>query len=113
MRRLLRSLTVTAAAVGALVLTGIPAQADPCDSMTGAGSLSTTANETHSLDRAHFVINAGCKDGSPTWGYFDYTDDGNGLRLSLTGVTAYIWGGNDALDPKTGRPQGTRIICGR
>jgi hypothetical protein len=115
-RRLLRSFTFTAVAAGAFVITGIHAHAQApagtCDYMTGAGWFNTTANQTHALGKASFVISAGCKDGSPTWGNLDYSDQGNGLQLTWMSMTAYIWAGNDASDPKTGRPHGTRIICG-
>jgi hypothetical protein len=112
MRRRLSTLTVTAVAACTLVFTGIPAQADPCDSMTGNGSFNTTADQTHSVARARFTILGGCKDGSPTWGHFQYTDAGNGLDLTWTSITAFIWAGDDAPDPSSGQPRGTRIICG-
>jgi hypothetical protein len=112
MRRWRSTLTVTAVAASTLVLTGIPAQADECDSMTGNGSFNTTANQTHSLAHAGFTILGGCKDGSPTWGHFEYTDDGNGLNVTWTSITAYIWAGDDPSDARSGQPRGTRIICG-
>ena len=111
MRRLLSALTVTAVAAGALVLTGI-AQADPCDSMTGNGSFNTTAHQTHPVAKAGFTILGGCKDGLPTWGHFKYTDEGNGLDLTWTSITGYIWAGDDAPDANSSKPRGTRIICG-
>jgi hypothetical protein len=112
MRRRLSTLTVTAVAACTLVLTGIPAQADQCDSMTGNGSFNTTAYQTHALAKASFTILGGCKDGSPTWGHFEYTDEGNGLNLTWRSITAYIWAGDDAPDARSGQPRGTRIICG-
>ena len=111
MRRLLWTLTITAATAGALVLTGI-AQAVQCDSMIGDGSFNTTAHQTHPVAKASYSIVGGCKDGSPTWGHFEYTDEGNGLNLSGTTITGYIWAGDDAPDAMSGQPRGTRIICG-
>ncbi|PYR45793.1 MAG: hypothetical protein DMF89_24155 [Acidobacteria bacterium] len=87
-------------------------QPDQCDFMTSAGWLNTTAHETHPLAKATFAVAGGCKDGSVTWGHLDYTDEGNGLNVTSTSITAYIWGGNDGADPKTGRAHGTRFICG-
>jgi hypothetical protein len=84
--------------------------ADPCDFMTSAGWLDTTANQTHSSAKARFALASGCKDGSLTWGHLTYTDQGNGLDLTSTSITAYIWGGNGGPDPK--KPLGTRIVCG-
>jgi hypothetical protein len=112
MRRPVPTLTATAAAA-ALLLMGVSAQAAPCDYMTGMGWFKTTAGQTHSLAKATFDIAGGCKYGSPTWGHLDYMDKGNGLRLRWTSMTAYIWGDNDAPDPKTGQPHGTRYICGK
>jgi hypothetical protein len=111
-RRLLSTLTITAVAAGALVLAGIPAQAEQCDSMTGGGSINTTANQTHPLARARFTIAGGCKDGTPTWGHFGYTDEGNGLDLTWTSITAYIWAGDEIPGGRGNQPRGTRIICG-
>jgi hypothetical protein len=111
MRKQLPPLTVMAVTVGALVLTGIPAHADACDYVTGRGWFNTTANQTHALAKASFDMAGGCSDGS-TSGYLDYIDQGNGLHLTWTSITAYIWAGNDVLDPKTRRRISTRIICG-
>jgi hypothetical protein len=114
MRRLLATLAATALAAGALVLTSIPAQAQTgqCDHMTGNGSFSTTANQAHLPATAEFNILGGCRDGSPTWGHFEYIDEGNALNLTWTSMTAYIWAGDDAPDAGSGQPRGTRIICG-
>ena len=112
MRRLLRPLTVTAVAAAALVLTAIPARADQCDYLTGTGWINTTANQTHELAKANFDVAGGCKDGSPTWGYLDYIDRGNGLHLTWTSITAYITAGTEVVDTKTRQRISTRIICG-
>jgi hypothetical protein len=112
MSRPLRPLTVAAVAVGAIALTGSPARADQCDYLTGMGWFNTTANQTHHLAKASFDVAGGCRDGSPTWGYLDYIDRGNGLHLTWTSITAYISAGNDVMDPKTRRRISTRIICG-
>jgi hypothetical protein len=114
MRRLLSTLTITALAAGALVLTGVPvhAQANQCDSMTGSGSINTTANQTHPLAIARFNIAGGCKNGTPTWGHFRFTDEGNGLKITRTkSITAYYWAG-DVAGSNRNQPRGTRIICG-
>jgi hypothetical protein len=84
--------------------------ADPCDFMTGAGQINTTANQTHPLANASFAIDGGCNDGSLTWGRLEYMDHGNGLNLTSTSITAYIWGGNGGRHPN--KPLGTRILCG-
>jgi hypothetical protein len=112
MRRLLRTLIVSTVASGALVLTGVPAHADPCDFLTGAGWFNTTANQTHTLAKASFDVAGGCKDGSPTWGYLNYIDQGNGLHLVWNRITAYIFAGNDVMDAQTRQRVSTRIICG-
>jgi hypothetical protein len=111
MDRMLSPLT-TAVAAAALVLTAIPAQADQCDYLTGAGWFNTTANQTHKLAKASFDVAAGCRNGSPIWGYLDYIDQGNGLHLVWTSITAYIAAGTQVVDAKTHRRISTRIICG-
>jgi hypothetical protein len=112
MPRLLRPITVTAVSAAALVLTAIPARADQCDYLTGTGWFNTTANQTHRLAKASFDVAGGCRDGSPTWGYLDYIDQGNRLHLTWTSITAYISAGTEVVDPKTRRRISTRIICG-
>src|SRR5437762_7631824 len=115
LRLRLRAISVSAVAAVAFVLTGIAhaqAPAGTCDYMTGSGWFNTTANQTHPLAKASFVMSAGCKDGSPTWGNLDYRDSSNGLHAIWTSMTGYIWAGNDGTDSKTGQPHGTRIICG-
>jgi hypothetical protein len=84
--------------------------ADPCDFMTSTGGINTTANQTHALARASFALAAGCKDGSLTGGRLEYTDPGNGLNLTSTSITAYIWGGNGGANRN--KRLGTRIVCG-
>ena len=83
---------------------------DTCDYITSEGKFNTTANRTHRLARANFTFIGGCKNGSLNLGNLNYTDQGNGLRLTATNITAYIWAGNGGLNPD--RPIGTRIVCG-
>jgi hypothetical protein len=112
MTRVFRIVSAAALAAAAVALTSISVRAQTCDYMTGMGWFNTTANQTHALGKASFSFAAGCKYGSPTWGYLQYSDKGDGLKFTSTSITAYIWDGNDGPDPKTGQPHGTRIICG-
>ena len=112
MRKLLPTFIVAAMAAGAIAVTGAAAQTEGCDYMAGDGWFNTTAQQTHPLAKANFVFEGGCKYGSPTWGHLEYADDGNGLNLTSTSITAYIWDGNDALAVLNGRPIGARILCG-
>lgn len=110
MRRL--ALTLTAAAVAAFVLIGVPVQAHEvpppgCDFLTGGGFIIRDSGA-----KANFGVGGGCKHGSPTWGHLEYIDHGTGLNVHWTSITAYIFDRQDPPDPQTGQPHGARLICG-
>ena len=90
----------------------VSAQQSGCDSMTGGGFIITTANNTHGVAKATLAIAGGCKKGLPTWGHLEYQDQGNGLNAHWSSITAYNLEGTDGVDPQTGQPTGTRLICG-
>lgn len=100
----------------AVSLTGssASAQQQPCDFLTGGGFIITTANGTHAAAKATLAIGGGCKHGFPTWGHLQYQDKGNNLKAKGTSNTAYMLEGvgDTGVDPQTGQPTGTRIICG-
>ena len=118
MRNIVATLSALAVAVLMLVLTGPAATAwdAPCDFLTGGGFIITTASGTHEPAKANFAIGGGCKHGSPTWGHLNYIDHGNRLHVHWTAITAYLAEGDGVgdtvIDPKTGQPLGTRLICG-
>jgi hypothetical protein len=118
MKNIVATLSALAAAVLMLVLTGpaVTAWDAPCDFLTGGGFIITTASGTHDPAKANFAIGGGCKHGSPTWGHLNYIDHGNRLHVHWTSITAYLAEGDGlgdtVIDPKTGQPLGTRIICG-
>jgi hypothetical protein len=87
-------------------------QPPPCDFLTGGGFIITSASGTHPDAKANLAIGGGCKGGFPTWGHLEYHDKGNGLKTHWTSITAYMFEGTTGVDPQTGQPTGTRIICG-
>lgn len=88
----------------------------PCDFLTGGGFINTTGGGQHALAKANFGVGGGCKHGLPTWGHLEYQDHGNGLNVHWTAITAYLAEGDGlgdtSVDPKTGQPTGTRLVCG-
>jgi uncharacterized repeat protein (TIGR01451 family) len=106
------TLCVIGTAALALSLTGrtASAQQQPCDFLTSGGVIVTAASGTPA--KANFAVAGGCKHGSPTWGHLQYQDKGNGLKAKGTSITAYMPEGPTGVDPQTGQPIGTRIICG-
>ena len=118
MRNVIATLSALVIAVLMLVLTGPAATAweAPCDFLPGGGFIITTASGTHEAAKANFAIGGGCKHGSPTWGHLNYIDHGNRLHVHWITITAYLAEGDGlgdtAIDPQTGQPTGTRLICG-
>jgi uncharacterized repeat protein (TIGR01451 family) len=108
------ALCVAGTAALPLYLTGrsASAQQQPCDFLTGGGVITTTASGTHAAAQATFAIAGGCKKGKPTWGHLQYQDKGNGLNAHWSSITGYNIEGPDGIDPSTGMPTGTRVICG-
>jgi uncharacterized repeat protein (TIGR01451 family) len=108
------ALCVAGTAALPLYLTGrsASAQQQPCDFLTGGGFITTTASGTHAAAQATFAIAGGCKKGLPTWGHLQYQDKGNGLNAHWSSITGYNIEGTDGIDPSTGQPTGTRVICG-
>lgn len=92
----------------------VSASESPCDFLTGGGFILTTASGAHAEAKANFGFGGGCKDNSPTWGHFEYIDDGTGLNVHWIHITAYLLegGGDTGTDPQTGQPTGTRLVCG-
>ena len=119
MRRLTGAL-LCAVAVAALALAlGGPrtsAHPAPCDFLTGGGFIITTGSGTHDAAKANFGVGGGCKHGQPTWGHLEYIDHGTGLNVHWLTITGYFAEGDGlgdtSVDPKTGQPTGTRLVCG-
>jgi hypothetical protein len=81
----------------------------PCDFLTGGGFIVRDVTGEH----ANFGIGGGCKFGSPTWGHLEYHDHGIALNVHATSITGYFFvDDGTGVDPQTGQPLGTRIICG-
>ncbi|HEY3044215.1 MAG TPA: post-COAP-1 domain-containing protein [Vicinamibacterales bacterium] len=91
-------------AVLALVLTEGSASAGQCyDLITGGGYIFISGA------KGTFGVGGGCQNGS-YWGHLEYQDDGIGLNVHSTSITAYNeW--NSGVDYQ-GRPIGRRRICG-
>lgn len=108
MRTVLGALCVLAIAALAVSFSGEPAIAHevPCDFLTGGGFIVRDSGA-----KANFGIGGGCKHGSPTWGHLQYIDHGTKLNVHWTSITGYFFS-DQGVDPQTGQPTGTRIICG-
>ena len=110
------ALGIAAALVALSTERTVIAHPAPCDFLTGGGFINTTGGGQHELAKANFGVGGGCKHGMPTWGHLQYIDHGNGLNVHWTSITAYLAEGDGlgdtSVDPKTGQPTGTRLVCG-